>query len=437
MGGTGGGRSRQPRKRSAPRGRNSSRTSKPGSSRIPRFESTGSSSGRWRNSRRDAAFGSSAKSTSPRRAHSALGWKDGPRSSAKKLERLRAFFRFGMKRKWTTENPAGELKAPRITLCPTLPYTREEMVKILAATDEYLNEMPKHGKANGRRIRGLVLLLRYSGMRISDAVNLRASQIKGNRLFLYTQKTGVPVNAILPEFVVKALETTPKVNDECYFWSGTGKLDSACGVGRRDSAKSSNSQASPTDILTVFEIRTRSSCYSPAFLLNASRLCSVIAASASLRFIMRLGCAPDRINSKLISPMHGVEIPFYYFKRRVHARDTESLAALTELFSTGKNGARGGSRTHMRKNPRRILSPQRLPFRHPGRGTTNLSNRRSSCNTSNCVIRRLDAKRQRSCEQTQIPRTYVMQGMAHSSVDRGVRFGFRHISTTAERGCTA
>ena len=32
----------------------------------------------------------------------------------------------------------------------------------------------------------------------------------------------------------------------------------------------------------------------------------------------------------------------------------------------GKTGARGGSRTHMRKNPRRILSPQRLPFRHPG-----------------------------------------------------------------------
>ena len=34
----------------------------------------------------------------------------------------------------------------------------------------------------------------------------------------------------------------------------------------------------------------------------------------------------------------------------------------------GDTGARGGSRTHMRKNPRRILSPQRLPFRHPGKG---------------------------------------------------------------------
>jgi hypothetical protein len=31
----------------------------------------------------------------------------------------------------------------------------------------------------------------------------------------------------------------------------------------------------------------------------------------------------------------------------------------------------------MRKNPRRILSPQRLPFRHPGEGTTNLSNKKT------------------------------------------------------------
>ena len=28
----------------------------------------------------------------------------------------------------------------------------------------------------------------------------------------------------------------------------------------------------------------------------------------------------------------------------------------------------------MRKNPRRILSPQRLPFRHPGSGHSNLAN---------------------------------------------------------------
>lgn len=154
------------------------------------------------------------------------GWKDGPRSSAKKLERLRAFFRFAQKRKWVTENPALDLKGPKVTLCPTLPYTREEMVRIHAAVDDYLEEMPMHGKENGRRIRGLVLLLRYSGMRIGDAVNLRTEHLKQNKLFLYTAKTGVAVNAVLPDFVVKALEATPKVNEDFYFWSGTSKLDS-------------------------------------------------------------------------------------------------------------------------------------------------------------------------------------------------------------------
>jgi hypothetical protein len=39
----------------------------------------------------------------------------------------------------------------------------------------------------------------------------------------------------------------------------------------------------------------------------------------------------------------------------------------------------------MRKNPRRILSPQRLPFRHPGKGTTNLTNEETYCNTIVCI----------------------------------------------------
>src|SRR5271168_5123103 len=52
-------------------------------------------------------------------------------------------------------------------------------------------------------------LLRYSGMRISDAVALSADRLQGSKLFLYTQKTGVPVYTVLPDFLVKTLEATP------------------------------------------------------------------------------------------------------------------------------------------------------------------------------------------------------------------------------------
>jgi integrase/recombinase XerD len=125
------------------------------------------------------------------------------------------------------ENPASRLKSPKFSHCPTLPYSREEMVKILAAVESYTHGMPSTGLANARRMKAMLLLLRYTGMRIGDVVNLSSDRIAGRRLFLYTQKTGVPVNTILPECVLTALDATPKVNEKYFFWSGEGKLDSA------------------------------------------------------------------------------------------------------------------------------------------------------------------------------------------------------------------
>jgi hypothetical protein len=41
---------------------------------------------------------------------------------------------------------------------------------------------------------------------------------------LYTQKTGVPVNTVLPESVTSWLEVTPRVAGRHLFWAGTGNL---------------------------------------------------------------------------------------------------------------------------------------------------------------------------------------------------------------------
>jgi integrase len=153
-------------------------------------------------------------------------WKDGALSASKKLERLRAFCRFAMKRKWINESPVSELKAPRVSLKPTMPFTHEEMSRILSAVNVYCRETSANGRENARRLRAFVLLLRYSGMRISDVVNLTAERFAGNRLFLYTQKTGVPVHIVIPEFVLRVLESTPRKSENHFFWSGVGKLES-------------------------------------------------------------------------------------------------------------------------------------------------------------------------------------------------------------------
>jgi hypothetical protein len=47
--------------------------------------------------------------------------------------------------------------------------------------------------------------MRYTGMRISDTAMLQASALNGNRVFLYTHKTGIPVQVPVPDFVANEL----------------------------------------------------------------------------------------------------------------------------------------------------------------------------------------------------------------------------------------
>jgi integrase len=74
--------------------------------------------------------------------------------------------------------PAAKLKPPVITESPTLPFSKEEMGRILNACNEYPDQR------NAIRLRALVLLLRYSGLRFTDATKLSRDRITGDNLLL-------------------------------------------------------------------------------------------------------------------------------------------------------------------------------------------------------------------------------------------------------------
>jgi integrase/recombinase XerD len=93
------------------------------------------------------------------------------------------------------------------------------MIRIVAALDKY----GIAGSRNRRRMRALVLLLRWSGLRISDAVTLSVERVNAGRLFLYTAKTGTPVWVPLPPETVMALEAALEPGSRYYFWTGNGK----------------------------------------------------------------------------------------------------------------------------------------------------------------------------------------------------------------------
>jgi len=273
-------------------------------------------------------------------------WKDGQRSSAKKLERLRAFFSFAQKRKWIPDNPATELKAPKITLCPTMPFTREEMMKILGAIEVFRDEIDERGSQNARRLRGLVLLLRYSGMRIGDAVNLTTQRIARNRLFLYTQKTGVAVNTILPEFVVHALERTPRVTERYFFWDGQTKLEIAVGSWRRRLA-------------TLFELAKVEDAHPHRFrdtfavelLLSGVPIerVSILLGHQSVRITERhyapwVRSRQEQLEADLTNAWK--QDPIVNLQKEVHARYTGKTDFLTHSFQSEESGGAGGNRTH-------------------------------------------------------------------------------------------
>ena len=153
-------------------------------------------------------------------------WPDHNLSALKKLERLRAFFRFCQDSNWVADNPARKLKNPKITQPPTLPFSKEQVTSILAACHDYPD------RANAVRVRALVLLLRYSGLRIRDAVTLSRDRIHDGKLFLYTAKTGTAVWCPLPPFVIEALKAI-EGRASYWFWTGESKPKSAVGDWQR------------------------------------------------------------------------------------------------------------------------------------------------------------------------------------------------------------
>jgi integrase/recombinase XerD len=157
-------------------------------------------------------------------------WTEGPRTSLKKLERLRAFMRFAEKRKWIESNPTIDLKAPKVPNKPTLPFTREEMIGILTALGPYGKSA---GLRNAQRLRAFVLLLCYSGLRIGDAVQLNVNRVQGNKFLLHTEKTGVHVYCVLPEMVLKAIDAAPRSSENYFFWTGKSTVRSSKGKWQR------------------------------------------------------------------------------------------------------------------------------------------------------------------------------------------------------------
>lgn len=79
--------------------------------------------------------------------------------------------------------------------------------------------------------------MRYSGLRIGDAVTCERERLVKSKLFLYQAKTGTPVYCPLPPVVIEALNHVEGPNPKYFFWTGNGKVKSAVADAQRSFRK--------------------------------------------------------------------------------------------------------------------------------------------------------------------------------------------------------
>jgi integrase/recombinase XerD len=141
------------------------------------------------------------------------GWTLSPRTAGKHLERLKRFLNWCIENEWLTASPAKPLKSPKVGDTDVVPFTEEEVGKILKACDAYEG-------GNRSRVKVLANLMLASGLRIGDAVTIEKRRIEktaeGYSVVLRTAKTGTRVSCPIPDDVAKSILA---LKDDFPFWT--------------------------------------------------------------------------------------------------------------------------------------------------------------------------------------------------------------------------
>ncbi|HKF48343.1 MAG TPA: tyrosine-type recombinase/integrase [Terracidiphilus sp.] len=158
------------------------------------------------------------------------GWNFKPSTAIKKLERLKSFFKFCNERKWIADNPAKPLRPPKEMAIEKKPFDVAELEKIAWAIPLFPAK-GIYGGANRDRVAAFVAVLRWTGLRIRDVVQLKRAAVADGMITLRTHKNGKPVQLPVHAEMKSTLEKMKA--GEYFFWSGEGNPKSCVGDWQR------------------------------------------------------------------------------------------------------------------------------------------------------------------------------------------------------------
>lgn len=144
---------------------------------------------------------------------------DSESTRARKITSIREFFKYLMKVKATTINPAFDLEIPKIPERNPTFLNVQESKKMLNGIDEY-------DSCNKERDYAIVTLLLNLGLRVSELIGINISDIKDNRVRIIrkgNEEKYLPLNDTCINAINTYLTIRPKVNDDALFLSTKNK----------------------------------------------------------------------------------------------------------------------------------------------------------------------------------------------------------------------
>jgi integrase/recombinase XerD len=154
-------------------------------------------------------------------------WTYAPRTAVKNLGSLKRFFSWCVENTWLKDSPAKPLKPPKVDATDVVPFSEEQIVKILKACDSYPGP-------NQPRLRILTDLMLATGLAIGDASMLSKSRVNvqgttdvgesgsGWYVELRRAKTGTAVSVPIPNELAKSFQA---LDGQTPFWTGGSDLE--------------------------------------------------------------------------------------------------------------------------------------------------------------------------------------------------------------------
>lgn len=130
-------------------------------------------------------------------------------TARKYTERFKTFWEYLFRRKLVSEDFSIDLQCPRQDEPEAgEPLEIDEMIRVLTVA-----------RQKGPQDYAMVMFLRYSGLRIGDAIHRPVASLESNgKLILRQTKTGKYVSVTLPPAAIEALNACPLTSRRFWFW---------------------------------------------------------------------------------------------------------------------------------------------------------------------------------------------------------------------------